>query len=187
MSPAKNLKAKDRDKLLEVLQSRFQDNMQRHAGFDWGKVHERLEASAEKLWSLYEMEQSGGEPDVVAYDKASGEFVFFDCSAESPKGRRSVCYDKEALDSRKQHKPKNSAMFMADTMGVQLLSEGEYRELQGLGEFDTKSSSWIFTTPEIRKRGGALFCDRRYDHVFTYHNGAESYSAARGFRCSLRV
>jgi len=161
--------------------------MGRHKGLDWSKVHARLEANTEKLWSLNEMEQTGGEPDVVGHDKKTGEYIFYDCSAESPKGRRSICYDRAALDARKEHKPKDCAVDMATAMGVELLTEEQYRELQKLGEFDAKSSSWVKTTPEIRKLGGALYCDRRYDTVFLYHNGADSYYAARGFRGSLRV
>lgn len=161
--------------------------MDRHTGIDWGKVQSRLENNPEKMWVLDEMESTGGEPDVVAYDTSTGEYIFYDCSAESPKGRRSVCYDDEALASRKEHKPENSAMAMAADMGIELLSEEEYRELQKLGKFDTKTSSWVKTPSNIRVLGGALFCDRRYNHVFLYHNGAESYYAARGFRGSLRV
>jgi hypothetical protein len=187
MPKPKDLKAKQREELLSVLQSRFEKNMHRHQGLEWAKVQERLEANPEKLWSLHEMESTGGEPDVAGYDKNTGEFIFYDCSAESPAGRRSLCYDHEALKARKEHKPKDSAMNMAAAMGVEILSEEQYRELQQLGEFDTKTSSWINTPAAIRKLGGALFCDRRYDHVFVYHNGAESYYAARGFRSSLRV
>jgi len=161
--------------------------MNRHKGLDWAKVQAKLEADNPKLWSLNEMETTGGEPDVVGYDKKTGEYVFYDCSAESPKGRRSICYDREALDARKENKPKDSAVDMAAAIGVELLTEEQYRELQKLGEFDLKTSSWVKTPAEIRKRGGALFCDRRYDHVFTYHNGADSYYAARGFRGSLRI
>ncbi len=161
--------------------------MSRHEGLKWANVEARLEANAESLWSLNEMESTGGEPDVVAVDKKTGEYIFFDCSAESPKGRRSLCYDREALESRKEHKPKNSAIDIAAAMGVELLTEDQYRELQELGEFDTKTSSWVKTPANIRELGGALFCDRRYDQVFVYHNGAESYYAVRGFRGSLRV
>lgn len=161
--------------------------MIRHRGLKWGDVLAKLEANPEKLWSLHEMERTGGEPDVVGYDKKSGEYIFYDCSAESPKGRRSVCYDREALDSRKEHKPKNNALEMAAAMGIELLTEEQYRELQQHGKFDTKTSSWVKTPAEIRKLGGALFCDRRYNHVFVYHNGAPSYYAARAFRGSLRV
>ncbi len=181
------LSAGQRDELLRTLQARFQTNMTRHKGLVWGEVEDRLESNAEKLWSISEMERTGGEPDVVAYDKKTSEYIFYDCSAESPKGRRSLCYDREALDSRKEHKPKGSAMDMAAAMGIELLTEQEYRELQKLGEFDTKTSSWVKTPPNIRKLGGALFCDRRFDTVFVYHNGAESYYAARGFRGWLRV
>ena len=183
----RNLPTGQREELLAVLKTRFEKNMNRHKGLDWSKVQAKLEANTEKLWSLNEMETTGGEPDVVGHDKKSGEYIFFDCSAESPKGRRSVCYDREALDARKEHKPKNSAIDIATAMGVELLTEEQYRELQKLGEFDTKTSSWVKTPAEIRKLGGALFCDRRYDTVFLYHNGAESYYAARGFRGSLRV
>jgi hypothetical protein len=161
--------------------------MNRHRGLQWTAVQARLEAAPEKLWSLHEMERTGGEPDVVGHDTKTGEFVVYDCSAESPKGRRSVCYDGEALRTRKEHKPKNSAMEMAAAMEIEILTEAQYRELQALGEFDTKTSSWVKTPPDIRSRGGAIFCDRRYDHVFTYHNGAESYYAARGFRGALKV
>ena len=184
---AKDLKAAQRAELLGTLKKRFEANMPRHAKLDWDKVQARLEADAEKLWSLYEMEKSGGEPDVVGHDKKTGEYIFYDCSPESPKGRRSVCYDRKALDSRKEHKPKNSALDLADAMGIELLTEEQYRELQQLGEFDLKTSSWVETPAEIRKLGGAIFCDRRYDTVFTYHNGAESYYAARGFRGSVKV
>jgi len=161
--------------------------MSRHKGVEWAKVRARLEADAGKMWSLHQMEATGGEPDVVAQDRKTGEYVFYDCSAESPKGRRSICYDRAALDSRREHKPKNSAIDMATAMGIEVLTEEQYRELQKLGKFDTKTSSWVRTPSEIRNLGGALFCDRRYDHVFLYHNGAESYYAARGFRGSLRV
>ena len=176
-----------REALLRTLKTRFEHNMNRHRGLQWSTVQARLEGNPERLWSLHEMEQTGGEPDVVGHDKKTGELVFFDCSAESPKGRRSVCYDREALDARKEHKPKTSAMDMASAIGIEILTEAQYRELQMLGEFDTKTSSWVQTPPEIRKRGGAIFCDRRYDHVFTYHNGAESYYAARAFRGALKV
>ena len=187
MPTAKDIKAKQRDELLGTLQARFEKNMKRHKNLEWAKVQAALEANAAKLWSLHEMERTGGEPDVVGYDKKAGEFIFYDCSAESPKGRRSICYDRAALNSRKEHKPADSAMDMAAAMGVELLTEDEYRELQKLGEFDTKTSSWVKTPAEIRKLGGALYCDRRYDTVFLYHNGAESYYAARGFRGALRV
>ena len=176
-----------RDELLKTLKARFEKNMNRHKGLDWSKVQAKLEANAEKVLSLNEMESTDGEPDVVGYDKKSDEFIFYDCAAESPKGRRSICYDRAALDARKENKPANSAMDMAAAMGIELLTEEQYRELQELGKFDTKTSSWIITPANIRKLGGALFCDRRYDHVFTYHNGADSYYAARGFRGSLRV
>ena len=175
------------DELLSTLQSRFEKNMNRHKNLDWEKVRAKLEKHPAKLRSLEQMESTGGEPDVVAFDKRSGEFIFFDCSAESPKGRRSVCYDRAALASRKEHKPANSALDMAKEMGVELLTEEQYRDLQKLGEFDLKTSSWVQTPAAIRKLGGALFCDRRYDTVFVYHNGAESYYAARGFRAALRV
>ncbi len=183
----KELSPKQREELFTALKTRFEKNMNRHKGLEWAKVQAKLEASAEKLWSLYEMERTGGEPDVVGHDKRTGEYIFYDCSAESPKGRRSVCYDREALESRKEHKPKNSAIDMAAAMGIELLTEEQYRELQQLGDFDTKTSSWLETPSDIRKLGGALFCDRRYDTVFMYHNGAESYYGARGFRGSLRV
>jgi hypothetical protein len=184
---SKKLKAEQAKDLLRVLKTRFEKNMQRHKGLEWEKVLSRLESHPAKLWSLDEMEASGGEPDVIGYDKKTGEFIFCDCSPESPKDRRSICYDGEALRSRKEHKPRNSAMEMAEEMGVEMLDEEQYRELQKLGVFDTKTSSWIRTPAPIRKLGGALFCDRRYDHVFTYHNGAESYYAARGFRGMLKV
>jgi hypothetical protein len=187
MARAKDLKAEQREALLGVLQARFEKNMDRHEGVEWARVQAKLKASTEKLWSLHEMERTGGEPDVVGHDKKTGEYIFFDCSAESPKGRRSVCYDREALQSRKEHKPENSALGMAAAIGIELLTEEQYRELQKLGDFDTKTSSWVQTPPDIRKLGGALFCDRRYNTVFVYHNGAESYYAARGFRGSLRV
>lgn len=183
----KELSPKEREELLGTLEARFEKNRNRHEGLGWDEVKARLEADPGKLWSLHEMEGTGGEPDVVGRDKKTGEYIFIDCSAESPKGRRSVCYDREALDSRKEHKPKNDAVEMAAAMGIELLTEEQYRELQKLGEFDTKTSSWVKTPPDIRKRGGALFCDRRFGHVFVYHNGAESYYAARGFRGSLKV
>lgn len=176
-----------REKLLETLKTRFEKNMGRHKGLAWAEIQTRLEANPEKLWSLYEMERTGGEPDVIGRDKKTGEFTFYDCSVESPKGRRSVCYDAEALESRKEFKPKHSATNMAAEMGIELLTEEQYRELQKLGEFDTKTSSWVRTPAGIRKLGGAVFCDRRYDTVFLYHNGAESYYAARGFRGALQV
>src|SRR5439155_25096467 len=181
------LPPEQRGELLRTLKARFEKNMNRHEGLQWTAVQARLEANPEKPRSLHEMERTGGEPDVVGHDKKTGEYVFYDCSAESPKGRRSVCYDGEALEARKEHKPKNSAVDMATAMGIELLTEEQYRELQKLGEFDTKTSSWVKTPPEIRKLEGALFCDRRFDHVFLYHNAAESYYAARAFRGSLRV
>jgi hypothetical protein len=187
MPKAKDLAAKQRDALLKTLKTRFETHMHRHARLEWATVQEKLESNGAKLWSLNELEQSGGEPDVVDVDAATGEILFIDCSAQSPKGRRSVCYDREALDARKEHKPKTSAIDMANAMGAALLTEAEYRQLQRVGEFDTTTSSWVQTPAEIRKLGGALFCDRRYDSVFVYHNGAESYYAARGFRCALRV
>ncbi|WP_256012373.1 DUF4256 domain-containing protein [Desertivirga xinjiangensis] len=183
----KELLPEQREELLNTLKSRFEKNMNRHKGMEWAKVQAKLEASPEKLWVLDEMEVTGGEPDVVDFDKKTGEIIFYDCSAESPKGRRSICFDQDALNSRKEHKPADSAMNMAKNMGIEILSEEQYRALQQLGEFDKKTSSWIQTPAPIRKLGGALFCDRRYDHVFLYHNGAESYYAARGFRGSLRV
>lgn len=187
MSTKKELSAEQRDNLLETLKTRFEKNMGRHKGIQWADVQERLEAKPAKLWSLDEMEDTDGEPDVIGFDKKTGEYLFVDCSAESPKGRRSLCYDAEALASRKEHKPKNSAVNMADEMGIELLTEEEYRALQELGDFDTKTSSWVQTPKAIRDRGGAIFCDRRYGQVFMYHNGAESYYAARGFRGMLRV
>jgi hypothetical protein len=183
----KELSPLQREDLLAMLKERFEKNMNRHKGLEWAKVQTKLEASSEKLWSLSEMERTGGEPDVVGFDKKTGEYIFYDCSAESPKGRRSLCYDREALDARKEHKPENDAITMAASLGIELLTEDEYRELQKLGEFDLKTSSWVKTPSEIRKLGGALFCDRRYNTVFLYHNGADSYYAARGFRGSLRV
>jgi hypothetical protein len=186
-SNKKALSPNQREELLRALKTRFEKNMNRHKGLEWAKVQAKLEASCEKLWSLFEMERTGGEPDVVGHDKKTGEYIFFDCSAESPKGRTSLCYDREALDSRKEFKPKNNAMDMAAAMGVEILAEEQYRELQKQGEFDRKSSSWVKTPADIRKLGGALFCDRRYGHVFVFHNGAESYYSGRGFRSSLRV
>lgn len=183
----KKLSPEQSEELFSVLKSRFEKNMKRHKDIAWANVQAKLEDNTEKLWSLSEMERTGGEPDVVGYDKNSGEFIFYDCSAESPKERRSLCYDREALMSRKEHKPKDSAVDMAADLGIELLSEEEYRSLQRLGNFDTKTSSWVKTPSAIRKLGGAIFCDRRYDQVFTYHNGAESYYAARGFRGALRV
>lgn len=185
--PQKGMKGSQRKALLETLQTRFEQHKNRHKGLEWEKVQAKLEGNAKKLSSLHEMEATGGEPDVIGYDKKSGEYIFVDCSAESPKGRRSVCYDRQALDARKEHKPKTSAVEMAAAMGIELLTEEQYRELQTLGEFDTKTSSWVQTPPDIRALGGALFCDRRYGKVFVYHNGAQSYYAARGFRGSLRV
>ena len=187
MPKAKQITPKQRDGLLETLNARFAEHMHRHPRLEWATVQARLESNSARLWSLNEMEQSGGEPDVVGFDKTTGECVFVDCSAQSPKGRRSVCYDREALDARKEHKPKASAVEMATAMGAALLTEDEYRRLQTLGQFDTTTSSWVHTPAKIRTLGGALFCDRRYDTVFVYHNGAESYYAARGFRCSLNV
>src|SRR6266550_629500 len=186
-SNKKDLSPERGEELLRALQARFEKNMNRHKGLEWAKVQAKLEASAEKLWSLNEMERTGGEPDVVGQDKKAGEYIFYDCSAESPSGRRSLCYDGEALESRKEHKPKDSAMNMAAAMGIELLTEEQYRELQKLGDFDLKTSSWVNTPSDIRKLGGALFCDCHYDTVFVYHNGAESYYAARPFRGSLRV
>jgi hypothetical protein len=182
-----SMSPKKQEELLRVLKARFEKNMNRHKGLEWAKVEAKLEANTEKLRSLNEMERTGGEPDVVGHDKKTGEYIFCDCSAESPKGRRSLCYDREALESRKEHKPKNAALDMAAAMDIELLTEEQYRELQKLGNFDTKTSSWVKTPFPIRKLGGALFCDRRNDTVFVYHNGAESYYAARAFRCSLRV
>src|SRR6187455_276392 len=176
-----------REELLRELKARFEKNMNRHKGLEWPKVQARLEANTEKLWSLHEMERTGGEPDVVGHDKKTGEYIYCDCSAESPKGRRNVCYDREGQEARKAYKPEDNAFDMAATMGIELLTEEQYRELQKLGNFDTKTSSWVKTPSEIRKLGGAIFCDRRYNHVFTAHNGADSYYAARGFRGSLRV
>jgi len=182
-----SLSKQQRDELFGTLKARFEKNINRHKGLEWANIQAKLEANAEKLWSLSEMETSGGEPDVIGQDKKTGEYILYDCSAESPKGRRSLCYDREALQSRKEAKPKDSATNMAAAMGIELLTEEQYRELQRLGEFDTKTSSWVKTPANIRKLGGALFCDRRYDTVFVYHNGAESYYAARAFRGSLRV
>lgn len=181
------MKTQQREELLSALKARFGKNMKRHEGLEWAEVQARIEADPEKLRSLDEMERTGGEPDVVGRDEATGEYVFYDCSAESPPGRRSVCYDREGLESRKEHRPENSAIEMAAAMGVELLTEEQYRKLQKLGKFDTKTSSWVKTPPAVRRLGGALFCDRRYDSVFLYHNGAQSYYAARGFRGSLRV
>lgn len=181
------LSPEQQEELLKILKTRFEKNMNRHNGLEWAKVQAKLETNTEKLWSLYEMERTGGEPDVVGFDKEIGEFIFYDCSPESPKGRRSVCYDREALESRKNHKPQNNAIDMARDMGIEILSEEQYRGLQKLGHFDTKTSSWVKTPENIRKLGGAIFCDRRYDTVFVYHNGADPYYAFRGFRDSLRV
>jgi len=186
-SNKKDLSLKQREELLKALKARFEKNMDRHQDLEWAQVQARLEAHAEKLWSLSEMERTGGEPDVVGLDKKTGECIFYDCSAESPKDRRSLCYDREALEARKEHKPANNAMDVAAAMGIELLTEEQYRALQKLGDFDSKTSSWVQTPSSIRKLGGALFCDRRYDTVFVYHNGAESYYAARGFRGWLRV
>ena len=186
-SGKKELSSKQRGELVSILKARFEKNMDFHKGLAWAEVQARLETHAEKLWSLSEMERTGGEPDVVGFDKKAGEYIFYDCSEESPKGRRSLCYDREALDSRKENKPKDNALGMAAAIGVEMLTEEQYRELQKLGEFDVKTSSWVNTPSRIRELGGALFCDRRFDTVFTYHNGAESYYAARGFRGWLRV
>ena len=183
----KALPPKEREELLETLQDRFEKNRHRHEGLEWSKVAAKLEVNAGKLWSLHEMERTGGEPDVVGHDKKTGEYIFFDCSAESPKGRTSVCYDREGLESRKEHRPKNNAVDMAAAMGIELLTEEQYQELQKFGNFDTKTSSWVKAPADIRKLGGALFGDRRYGHVFVYHNGAQSYYSGRGFRGSLRV
>ena len=183
----RELSPKEREELLGILKARFEKHPQRHKGLAWSQVQTKLETNAEKLWSLHEMERTGGEPDVVGHEKKTGAYIFYDCAAESPTGRRSVCYDPDALESRKEHKPKDSAIGMAAAMGIELLTEEEFRELQKLGEFDTKTSSWVKTPSKIRELGGALFCDRRFDTVFTYHNGAESYYAGRGFRGSLRV
>jgi len=183
----KDLSLEQREEVLRTLKARFEKNMNRHKDLEWDKVQAKLETNTEKLWSLNEMEETGGEPDVVSYDKNTGEYIFYDCSAESPKGRRSVCYDREALESRKKHKPENNAIDMATAMGIELLTEEQYRELQKLENFDIKTSSWVKTPANIRKLGGAIFCDYRYETVFVYHNGADSYYAARGFRGSLRV
>jgi Protein of unknown function (DUF4256) len=186
-SKKKNLRPEEREQLLRTLRARFEKNIHHHEGVAWAQVQAKLEANAEKLWTLNEMEGTGGEPDVVGHDETTGEYIFYDCAAESPNGRRSLCYDREALESRKHDKPENNVLDMAATMGIELLTEEQYRHLQRLGAFDTKTSSWIRTPSQIRKLGGALFCDRRYDTLFVYHNGAESYYAARGFRGSLRV
>ncbi len=184
---SKKLSPQDQEKLIGILKSRFEKNMNRHKGITWAKVQTRLEAHPGKLWSLNEMEKTGGEPDVISHDKKTGEYIFYDCSAESPKGRRSVCYDREGMNARKEHRPENTAIDMASEMGIELLTEDQYRELQSTGEFDLKTSSWLETPVDIRKLGGAIFGDRRYDSVFIYHNGAQSYYAVRGFRGSLRV
>ena len=188
-SNKKVLSPEKREELLRTMKARFEKNMNRHKSLEWANVQAKLDppSGGDKLWSLNEMEGTGGEPDVVGHDKKTGEYIFYDCSADSPKDRRSFCYDREALDSRKEHKPANNAIDMAGAMGIELLTEEQYRELQKLGNFDTKTSSWVKTPSEIRKLGGAIFCDRRYNHVFVYHNGAESYYGIRGFRCSLRV
>ncbi|MFS0781979.1 DUF4256 domain-containing protein [Bacillus sp. 1P06AnD] len=183
----RELPLEQRAELMKTVKARFEKNMNRHEGLEWADVQAKLEANGDKMWSLNEMEKSGGEPDVIAIDEKTGEYIFYDCSAESPKGRRSVCYDREALESRKKHKPDNNAIDMATEMGAELLTEAQYRELQKLGNFDMKTSSWVQTPAGIRKMGGAIFCDRRYDTVFMYHNGADSYYAARGFRSSLKV
>jgi hypothetical protein len=183
----KTLSPKEREELLKALQARFEKNMKRHKGVEWAKVQAKVEANPEKLWSLNEMEETGGEPDVVGHDPKTGEYLFFDCSPETPKGRTSVCYDREGLESRKEHKPANTAMDLAAAMGIELLTEQQYMELQKLGDFDTKTSSWVRTPPEMRKLGGALYCDRRYGRVFVGHNGAQSYYSARAFRGCLRV
>ncbi|SDL86274.1 DUF4256 domain-containing protein [Sediminibacillus halophilus] len=183
----KQLSREQQEELCSILKARFEKNRHRHEEIEWAGVQEKLEADTEKMWSLHEMERTGGEPDVVGYDQKKDEYIFYDCSKESPKGRRSVCFDREALESRKKHKPENNAIDMAASMGITLLTEEQYRALQNLGEFDLKTSSWVQTPKDIRKLGGALFCDRRFGHVFVYHNGAESYYAARGFRGSLRV
>lgn len=183
----KELSPAQAEVLFSTLKARFEKNMNRHPGLEWAKVRAKLEANAEKMWSLNAMESTEGEPDVVGFDKQTGEYLFYDCSAESPKGRRSLCYDHEALEARKEHKPENSAMELASDMGIEILDEQQYRDLQALGKFDSKTSSWIKTPQDIRKLGGALFCDYRFGHVFVYHNGAESYYAARGFRGALRV
>jgi uncharacterized protein DUF4256 len=187
MKTKKQLSPKQTEELLTTLKARFEKNMNRHKGVEWSRVQAKLEANTEKLWSLNEMETTGGEPDVVEHDKKTGEYVFYDCSTESPKGRRSLCYDREALNARKENKPKDSAIDVATAIGIELLTEEQYRELQKLGEFDLKTSSWVQTPSHIRKLGGALFCDRRYNQVFLYHNGADSYYAARGFRASLKI
>ncbi|TCP24129.1 uncharacterized protein DUF4256 [Scopulibacillus darangshiensis] len=186
-SEIRKLSPEQHEEILRTLKARFEKYMNRHKELEWAKVQEKLETNTDKLWSLNEMERTGGEPDVIVHDKQTDEYVFYDCSAQSPKDRRSVCYDREALESRKKHKPQNNAIDMAADMGIEILTEEQYRELQGLGNFDTKTSSWVKTPDNIRKLGGAIFCDRRYDTVFVYHNGADSYYAARGFRGMLRV
>lgn len=183
----RELSQKENEDLLRVLKTRFEKNMNRHHGLKWADIQAKLEGNIAKLWTLHQMEETGGEPDVVAYDKKTGEYIFYDCAAESPKGRRSLCYDRKALDARKENKPEDSAMEMAEDMGIEILTEEQYRTLQQLGKFDTKTSSWVQTPASIRQLGGAIFCDRRYDHVFVYHNGAESYYAARGFRGYLKI
>jgi len=187
MENKKDLSPEQREEQIRTLKERFENYSYRHIGLDWAKLQAKLEANGGKLWSLVEMERTGGEPDVVGFDQQSGEYIFYDCSAESPKGRRSLCYDREALESRKEYKPENNAVDLAAAMGIELLTEEQYRDLQKLGSFDTKTSSWVKTPVAIRQLGGALFCDRRYDHVFVYHNGAESYYGVRGFRGSLKV
>jgi hypothetical protein len=183
----KEISPEQRNELLQILYTRFKKNMNRHSGFEWSKIQAKLEKDSPKIWSLNEMENTGGEPDVIGYDEVSDEYLFYDCSPESPKGRRSLCYDRQALEARKKNKPKNSAVGMAAAMGIEILTEEQYHNLQKIGEFDTKTSSWVQTPADIRKRGGAIFCDRRYNTVFTYHNGAESYYAARGFRGVLKI
>ena len=187
MANKKELSTEQTEALLNTLKTRFENNMNRHNGLDWAEIQAKLKSNTKKLWSLHEMEHTGGEPDVIGYDSKTGEYLYYDCSAESPKGRRSLCYDREALESRKEFKPKDNVLDVATAMGIELLTEGQYRELQKLGPFDTKTSSWIKTPHDIRKLGGAIFCDFRYNTVFVYHNGAESYYAARGFRGVLRV
>ncbi|WP_312702153.1 DUF4256 domain-containing protein [Sedimentibacter sp.] len=187
INSSRKLSVEEQERLIKTLKARFEKNMNRHKDLKWDMVQEKLEADPEKIWSLSEMERTGGEPDVVGYDKSTNEYIFYDCSAESPKGRRSICYDREAMDSRKEHKPENNALDMASDMGIEILTEEQYRELQESGEYDTKTSSWVKTPEAIRKLGGAIFCDRRYDTVFVYHNGAESYYGARGFRGVLRL
>lgn len=187
INSSRKLSVEEQERLIKTLKARFEKNMNRHKDLEWDSVQAKLEANPEKLWSLSEMERTVGEPDVVGYDESTKEYLFYDCSAESPKGRRSICYDREAMDSRKEHKPENNALDMASDMGIEILTEEQYRELQKSGEYDTKTSSWVKTPEAIRKLGGAIFCDRRYDTVFVYHNGAESYYGARGFRGVLRL